>query len=242
MKKEMLRFPDDAAIGNYIADGLCETLLHKPTALICIAAGTSSFPVFDALLARVEKGELSFDRAAFIGMDEWVGLPQDADGAMADFLRRHFLHRAGFHETFLFDGVADPASECARAEAFLSAHGGIDAVVFGVGVNGHVALNEPGVDPTLRTHIASVSPVTANVAQKYFASAAPSLTKGVSIGLANAQEARRIYVMANTPNKRPAIERTAALLAIDAPSTETPASVVAALPQAELLATEAVFA
>ncbi len=242
MKKELLRFADDHAIGGYIADGLCKVLAEKPSALLCIAAGTSSFPVFDALLQRADKGEISFARASFIGMDEWLGLPQDADGAMADFLRRHFLDRAGFHETFLFDGMADPTGECVRAEAFLAAHGGIDAVVFGVGVNGHVALNEPGVNPSLRTHIADVSPVTESVAQKYFASAAPSLAKGVSIGLANASEARKIFVMANTANKRPAIERTVALLSAGQPSAEVPASIVAALPQAELCVTEAVFA
>ncbi len=238
----MKRFTDDAAIGRYIADGICRTLADKPDALVCIAAGTSSFPVFNELLARVEAGRLSLKRAAFIGMDEWIGLPQDADGAMADFLKRHFLDRAGFGETFLFDGAADPEAECARAEAFLSAHGGIDAVVFGVGVNGHVALNEPGVDAALRTHVAEVASVTASVAQKYFAAAAPRLAQGVTIGLANACEARSIYIMANTANKRPAVERIAALLDADAPSAEVPASIAAALPQAELCVTEAVFA
>ena len=138
--------------------------------------------------------------------------------------------------------VQQPAG--ARALPRASQHGSRSsgAVVFGVGVNGHVALNEPGVNPSLRTHIADVSPVTESVAQKYFASAAPSLAKGVSIGLANASEARKIFVMANTANKRPAIERTVALLSAGQPSAEVPASIVAALPQAELCVTEAVFA
>ena len=162
----MQRFVDDAALGSYVAEQLAAILREKPDALLCIAAGTSSFPVFDALNARVRSGALSLSRASFMGMDEWCGLSQDADGAMADFLRRHFLREAGFGgDVFLFDVLADPETECLRAERFLAAHGGFDAIVFGIGVNGHVALNEPGVDPALRTHVADVAPVTAAVAQ-----------------------------------------------------------------------------
>ena len=237
----MVRFTDDRAVGEYIADGICEILAKKPDALICIAAGTTSFPVFDALLDRKADGRVSFDKASFIGMDEWVGLPMDADGAMADFLKRHFLDAAGFAHVFLFDGMADPEKECARAEAFIYEHGNFDVIVFGVGVNGHVALNEPGVDPALRTHVAEVSSVTARVAVKYFEGDVPPLTKGVTIGLANALEARKLYVMANSPQKRPVVERIVELAVAGAPSAEVPASIVAAREQAEFCVTEDVF-
>lgn len=237
----MRRFPDDAALGNYVADRLAELLTAKPDATICIAAGTSSFPVFDALKARVSAGSLSFARASFFAMDEWCGLPQDADGAMADFLHRHFLNDVNFKNIFLFDGMADPQSECARAEQYLELHG-LDAVVFGIGVNGHVALNEPGVDPALRTHVAQVAAVTASVAQKYFRQEAPPLTQGVTIGIGNVAQVETLLLVANTAAKRTAVEAIDSLSRAGTPSREVPASFVAAMPQAELLVTEAVFA
>ena len=175
-------------------------------------------------------------------MDEWCGLPRDADGAMGNFLQKHFLLEAGFRDVFLFDGMADPGAECDRAEAFLAARGGIDVLVFGIGVNGHVALNEPGTDPALRTHISRIAPVTAAVARKYFEADMPPLTTGVTIGIANAAEAGRVFIVANTPEKREAVERIERLAAAGTPQREVPASFVAALPQAELLVTESVFA
>ena len=66
----MQRFVDDAALGSYVAEQLAAILREKPDALLCIAAGTSSFPVFDALNARVRSGALSLSRASFMGMDE----------------------------------------------------------------------------------------------------------------------------------------------------------------------------
>ena len=237
----MIRFANDRAVGEYIADGICEILSKKPEALICIAAGTTSFPVFDALLERKADGRVSFDRASFIGMDEWIGLSMDADGAMADFLKRHFLDEAGFANVFLFDGMADPKKECARAEAYIAEHGNFDVIVFGVGVNGHVALNEPGVDPSLRTHVAEVSSVTARVAVKYFEGDVPPLTRGITIGLANALEARKLYIMANSPQKRPVVERIVEFAVAGAPSNSVPASIVAARAQAEFCVTDDVF-
>ena len=238
----MLRFPGDKELGDYVADRLAEILAEKPDATFCVAAGTSSFPVFDALKKRVKSGELSFSKASFFAMDEWCGLPQNADGAMADFLRRHFLSEMDFGNTFLFDGMADPQRECDRAEKFLADCGGLDAVVFGIGVNGHVALNEPGVDPTLRTHVAQVAPTTAKVAQKYFRQEAPPLTQGVSMGIGNTLEAKALFLVANTAAKKAAVEAVDALVREGKPSREVPASFIAAMPQAEFLVTEAVFA
>ena len=88
------RFSDDKALGRYLADRIADIVRAKPDALISIAAGTSSFPLFDALKAKVRAGEISFAQATFFGMDEWCGLPQDADGAMADCLHRHFSSTA----------------------------------------------------------------------------------------------------------------------------------------------------
>lgn len=238
----MQRFPSDAAMGEYLADRIAEVLRAKPDALLSIAAGTTSFPVFDALKRRVRAGELSFAQAGFFGMDEWCGLPQDADGAMASFLRRHFLDEVDFKEVFLFDGMADPQAECARAREFLSSRGGLDVIVFGIGVNGHVALNEPGADPTLHAHVAQVAQVTAHVAQKYFEKKAPPLTMGVTIGLADALDAGSVWLVANTPAKREAVEKLEALAGAGTPNNQVPASLVAAMPQTELLVTEAVYA
>ena len=118
----------------------------------------------------------------------------------------------------------------------------IGAVVFGIGVNGHVALNEPGVDPTLRTHVAQVAPVTATVAQKYFRQEAPPLTQGVSMGIGNAAEAKALFLVANTAAKKSAVEAIEELIRAGEPSRDVPASFIAAMPQAQFLVTEAVFA
>lgn len=229
-------FKTDEEFGLACAREIQNLLSMQPDAVISIAAGTTSIPVFEALIQMIKEGKVSFAKAAFFGMDEWLGLPQDADGAMADFLRKHFLNEAGFLETFLFDGMADPDTETARAEEFLSGHP-LDLVLFGIGVNGHVALNEPGADPSLGVHIADVTETTATAAVKYFEKEAPKLEKGITIGIGNVKNAKRILLTANTENKRPAVKRILDVMQKGESENIPSSAYVARLPQTELYIT-----
>lgn len=234
------KLSDDAELGRAVADEIEALLAKKPQALLCIAAGTTSLPVFSELLERKRLGRMDFSDAAFIGMDEWLGLPMEADGAMASFLRRHFLNEAGFKTVFLFDGTADADAEILRAEQFLIQHDGLDLVVFGIGVNGHVALNEPGTDETLRTHRAALAPITAAVAAKYFEQKMPPITEGITLGLQNAKEAGRILLVANTDKKRAAVEGILCAVETGTADSSLPAGILALMEQTTLYYTEAV--
>jgi len=51
----------------------------------------------------------------------------------------------------------DPGAECRRYEGLISAHGGIDLAVLGLGPNGHIAFNEPGTPFESATHVVTLS-------------------------------------------------------------------------------------
>lgn len=228
-------FLDDAALAAHVADGIEAVLRAKPDALLCIAAGHSSIGAFEELLRRERAGRLSFKEARFVAMDEWTGLPGDTPGAMAQFLRTYFLGHTQFQEVVLFDGMAEPEAECARVEAYLQSRGGIDYVLFGLGPTGHVALNEPGVAADSRCHYAALPRLTAETANKYFPDGKPPvrLTGGVTIGVANALEARHIALAVNTANKKEIVQK---LIAAE-PGAALPASYLKLREDFELLLT-----
>lgn len=228
-------FAEDEQLGEYVAAQIGALLETRPDALICIAAGTSSLPIFAALIRWVEDGRLSFERASFMAMDEWLHFGQDQDGSMADFLNKHFLGQVDFAEIFLFDGLtSDPVAECARAEAFIADHGGIDYLIFGIGMNGHIALNEPGSEVDSRTRVVKVDSVTAQVGQKYFKQEA-KLTEGITLGVANALETRQVVLVANTASKAAILRR----FERESPNAALPATYLKLKEDMELLLTEA---
>ena len=53
----------------------------------------------------------------------------------------------------------DREKECAEKEKFIKDNGGIDCLLLSVGINGHLALNEPGYDIHIRAHSCSLAEV-----------------------------------------------------------------------------------
>lgn len=64
---------DYAALSDAVAKAVIETVTQKPDALICIAGGDTPLGVFAALVHASKQGKVDFSRAAFVGLDEWLG-------------------------------------------------------------------------------------------------------------------------------------------------------------------------
>lgn len=197
---------------------------RKKNATICIAAGHSSLGVFDALLDMYRRGEVDFSECSFAAMDEWLGMNRHDSGSCGDFLWKHFLSKVNFREenVMLPDGRAVPMDqELARIGGFIAGHGGIDYMVLGVGMNGHLALNEPGSSFDSTVRVTELDSVTKRVGLKYFDST-PTLSGGVTIGLRDICRTGRLVLVING-------ERKAGITKLlhDSPATEEiPATVL----------------
>jgi galactosamine-6-phosphate isomerase len=76
----------------------------------------------------------------------------------------------------------------------------------GIGMNGHLGLNEPGTSFDTYAHISELEEVTASIGQKYFQSETP-LTQGITVGLKHFLEAKVAIVLANGAKKKGIIQR-----------------------------------
>jgi galactosamine-6-phosphate isomerase len=201
-------FEDYNALCGQISGEIIAALGENPALLFCIAAGHSSLGVFDGLGKAYGKKEADFSRASFVAMDEWTGMSEHTSGSCGMLLREKLLNRLNLvpENIRLFNGMApDAAAECAEVEGFIAEHssrGCIDYLVLGMGMNGHLALNEPGTPAGTRSHVATLDPVTREVGQKYF-SAKTELTGGLTLGIANFSEARRTVLMVCGRHKGP---------------------------------------
>jgi glucosamine-6-phosphate isomerase len=190
-------------VAKHVAQDIAETVRRKPDALLCLAAGHTSLGVFDEMIRMQEAGETNFRTAYIVGLDEWSGMSREDDGSCAGFLYKNIFDRLGIHEEHikLFDGkYSDAEEECSSVEQYIADHGGIDHMFLGIGMNGHLGLNEPGTDFLLGAHETEISETTNLVGQKYF-SGHTELTKGITLGIRNILESRRIVLVADSSRK-----------------------------------------
>ena len=78
--------------------------------------------------------------------------------------------------------------------------GGIDVAILGLGLNGHIGMNEPGTPVNSRAHVSELHPMTKEVGQKYFRDKR-DLSKGLTLGLANLLGSKHVMLMVNGAHK-----------------------------------------
>lgn len=219
-------FEEFDEMSRQVADEIIGLLRRNPAALLCIAAGHTSLKLMEFLKEAYKEGTIDFSKASFVAMDEWLGMSDATPESCGSFLRKNFLDDVNFQpeNVFLFDAtVSDLDGMCRSANRFIETHSesnAIDFVVLGIGVNGHLALDEPGTDFKSGAHVTALSPVTQKVGQKYF-SQEQSLNGGITLGIADFARAGRAVLMISGPAKQDVFE---ALIHETAPTEKIPAT------------------
>lgn len=215
-------YPDYAYMSSAAAGRVIDLINHKPDSVICFPSGSSPKGMFDSLVTANQNGRVDFSKCIFVGLDEWIGLGASDDGSCRDLLDRDFLKPIGLREDQIvfFDGKAfDPQAECDRVNKIVESLGGLDLIVLGVGMNGHLALNEPGTSWDSYAHISELDPVTVEVGQKYFQQPT-ALTRGITVGIRHILDASAAILLASGKAKAPVIQRALAFpVSKDFPAT-----------------------
>lgn len=217
-------YPTNDSLSLHVASEIAAQIRAKPDSVLCLAAGDTPRLAYQRLVEIVQKERIDCSCCTFVGLDEWLGIPPDNAGSCHYFLTGHLFRPLGISalRICVFDALAkNLVAECRRMDVFVSDHGGIDLMVVGVGMNGHIGFNEPGVAEDLYSHVVDLDETTRSVGQKYFSEQA-DLRRGITLGLRHLLEARRVIVMASG-SKKADIIRKALQGAID---TRVPASII----------------
>ena len=110
--------------------------------------------MYKALIDLNKKGIVSFQNVVTFNMDEYVGLPKEHPESYYSFMWNNFFGHIDIkpENTNILNGNApDLDAECARYEEKIKSYGGIDLFMGGIGPDGHIAFNEPGIFIDSRT-------------------------------------------------------------------------------------------
>lgn len=225
-------FSNSTELAQHTARHIAALLHTKPDATICLASGETPIPTFHALVELAQTGHANVDQCTFVGLDEWVGFGPTDPGSCSFYLYRDLFEplRLRPGQIQCFDAkAADLGAECRKIDDFLRSRGGLDLLLVGIGMNGHIALNEPGIPFTNYCHVADLAEMTKTVGQKYFTTQT-ELSQGITIGLQHLMEAREVILMATGKGKAAVIRQ-----ASQGPVTEQfPASIIQRHPNAHV--------
>lgn len=203
---EIVQFENDELLAEKVANEIIELLKGKPNATLVLTSGNTPIRAYQILAEKADKS--LFDHCMIIGLDEWVGIGPENEGSCQYIVKTHLLDPLAIEQknyTF-FDALAtDLNKECQRVDELIKSRGGLDYIVVGLGMNGHIGLNEPGYSFDHYCHVTDLAETTVSVGQKYFISETP-LSKGITIGLKHLLEADKAVLMVTGESKAKAVK------------------------------------
>jgi glucosamine-6-phosphate deaminase len=179
----------------------------KPDAVLLLPTGTTPLGMYRRLVELHAEGGLSFARATFFNLDEYLGLAPDHLASYHVYMEENFyrLVDADPARVHVPDGSApDPEAECERYEAAIREAGGVDLCVLGIGRNGHIGFNEPGASFNSRTRVVRLAESTRRVnAADFEGNRAPE--RAITVGMQTICEASAALLLASGANKARAV-------------------------------------
>lgn len=214
-------FKDSEELAEHTAHFIINLVRNKPTATLILTSGDTPVKTYKKIVELAQSGD--FDQATVIGLDEWVGVPASSEGSCRYIVEENLLKPLNINpaQYTFFDSMTDDLqSECLRVDNLIFEKGGADFIVVGVGLNGHIGLNEPGTSFDLYCHVSKLAEITISTGQKYF-NESTELTQGITIGLKHLLEAKTAVLIAVGEKKAEVIRE----VVIQDPNIDLPASV-----------------
>ncbi|MBL7740916.1 MAG: glucosamine-6-phosphate deaminase [Chitinophagaceae bacterium] len=230
---ELKVFEDYPELSVAVATVIIECIRDNPHAVICFASGDTPRLAYQVVADMARKENINMQQCSFIGLDEWLGIPPDNAGSCHYFLQQLLFIPIGARpsQVYLFDAMtANEEEECEKMNNVIVAKGGIDLMIAGVGMNGHIGFNEPGTDIRSLAHVAVLDDTTRTVGQKYFRDKVV-ISKGITVGLKQVMEAKTLLMMANGQKKATVIRKAVE----ESISADFPASLIQQHPHAILM-------
>ncbi len=199
----------DAGVNG--ANVITDLLKAKSNAVLGLATGSSPIGMYKELIARYEKGEISFADVKSVNLDEYVGLSADHDQSYAYFMNHQLFNHVDIKKenTNLPNGLAaDPVAECARYDAVVASMGGVDIQVLGIGNNGHIGFNEPAASFSKGTGLVDLTDSTIDANARFFEKREDVPTQALSMGVGQIMNADKILLLAMGKGKAEILERS----------------------------------
>ncbi len=215
------------------ADLIINSVKDTPNPYVCLASGHTPIGVFKCLVEDVKAGKLDASSWTFIGLDEWTGMNGTIKGSCRQMMDEDLFQplRIPKRQIVFFDGTkSNIQDQCDKVNSLIQEHGGLDVMLVGIGLNGHIGMNEPGTSFDTYAHISQLAEETIEVGQKYFPGET-KLSTGITMGIRHFQEATLPIIMANGQKKAGIIAKTL----VAEPANRLPASIVHLTPQAYIM-------
>lgn len=169
--------------------------------VVGLPAGSTPLTTFRELIRLHREEGLDLSSVVLFALDEYFGLPANSPQSHRDWLQTQLLAHVNIpaDQVFFLDGQLHPSDvelHCRRYDEAILHAGGLDLVILGIGMNGHIGFNEPFSVRRSRTRLCTLDPITRRGVASDFFGEENVPTQALTVGMGGILAARRILLLA----------------------------------------------
>lgn len=201
---KIIKAKDYNDMSRKAANIISAQVIMKPNCVLGLATGSTPIGTYAQLVDWYNKGDLDFSGVTTVNLDEYKGLTKDNDQSYYYFMNANLFSKVNINKerTFLPDGTEpDSVKACADYNNIIASVGGVDLQLLGLGHNGHIGFNEPGIAFEAETHCVTLTESTVKANQRFFASADEVPKQAYTMGIKTIMQAKKILVVVSGEDK-----------------------------------------
>lgn len=209
------------ASAQFVAERINKAIKSRGHANLVLATGASQF----AFIEAIKKIDIDWDKITVFHLDEYKGLPETHPASFRKYLKERILNEVKPGKVHLINGDADNLEEEIQNYETLLKNHPIDVACIGIGENGHIAFNDPGVadfnDPKL-VKVVQLDNVCRNqqLGEGWFKSIEDVPKEAISLTIPAVMSSKTISCLCPNERKAQAVYDTfSAPITEDSPST-----------------------
>lgn len=129
------------ASAEFVADVLHKAIQSNGVANLILGTGASQYPLHDELLGK----DIDWKRINLFHLDEYIGIGNTHPASFRRFLRERIAEKVFPGNVYYLNGDAGDLNEEIKRYSDLLRRNPVDIACIGIGENGHIAFNDPGV-------------------------------------------------------------------------------------------------
>lgn len=207
MELKIFDSADKAAFA--VAQMMAEHIEKSKKGALGVATGRTMDAVYHHLAQIHKTQKFDCSQIEAFALDEYVGLPKDSPHSYRHYLDFHLFGPLGFDpkKVHLPDVSAQDLDQAGHEyEEKIRRAGGIGLQILGIGLNGHIGLNEPGSALDSRTRLVALSQKTRSSNQALFNKEKVPLT-AMTMGVGTILDANEIVLLATGSTKKEIIQK-----------------------------------
>lgn len=199
-------FEDKETMTAFMATYFVDLVQSHETLNVGFPTGNTYLTFFDQVVNKYRELPISFRRVQSFNVDSYMELSDGHPEAITNVMQRYLFDHVDIPRSQIYFPPHYEEDDYESYDSFINAYGGLDVVFLGLGINGHIAYNEPGTSKDTLTHRVSLKEETLEKLKLFFDDENMIPKEAVTMGIKTLMASKRILIAANGSHKKEAVK------------------------------------